>query len=105
MSGQTCSSGTCSNGSQGSCGNFNAPQLNSQGNYYSDFQVTIRWNGITSTCSYGPSYVSNSSTNSLSGTCSPGIPGVAAQYVDIFNTGGNSGLNVLGPGPGYGTCP
>ncbi|WP_296557589.1 hypothetical protein [Rudaea sp.] len=106
MTGQTCSSNSCPSGTQGSCGNFNAPQLNAQGNYYSTFQVTIKWNGITSVCSYGPRFVSSSSTNNLPGSCSPAIPGVIPQYVDIFNTGGNTGLNVLGPGPGLsGTCP
>ncbi len=68
--------------------------------------IEIAWHGATYVCSYG-GYIGSSSSGSVSGSGSL-PPGMSCGSVNFFPTSqgwGSGGLNILGPGPQYTTCP
>lgn len=77
--------------------------------------VYFTWNSANYRCEYSAYLSSTSSTGAITGTLIGGtIPGFSCRSVDWFYTstgwgsapgGMSGGLNILGPGPGYVTCP
>lgn len=68
--------------------------------------IEIAWHGATYVCSYS-GYIGSSSSGSVSGSGSL-PPGMSCGSVNFFPTSqgwGSGGLNILGPGPQYTTCP